>query len=218
MPFRRPPRRRPAAAFTLVELLIVIGIIGMLAALLMPAMSKARRDAQKIVCMSNQRDVGIHLQMYSNNSKGWMFPPLRGANRPREERWTVFVFEGGAWNPKVMLCPSDLEPVNEHSFLLNDNLTLQAIKNHTTHIGTGATASDIIVMGEKCSSEPDYYMNPGSADYIGVVEYYRHGVNYGSNYLYLDGHVETTTPLIANQGIDPWNPAKPIPPPPPGGA
>src|SRR5215468_4947426 len=58
------------AAFTLVELLVVIGIIGLLVALLLPALSKARRAANTLACASNLRQVGIGMISYTVKYKG----------------------------------------------------------------------------------------------------------------------------------------------------
>ena len=100
------PRRR--GAFTLVELLVVIGIIALLISILLPALSGATRRAKAVACASNMRQVGIMLQFYQNNNRGWVFPvgpdapdlafggairpTTLGTNVPPHMRWPVHVF------------------------------------------------------------------------------------------------------------------------------
>ena len=56
------------SAFTLVELLVVIGIIGLLVALLLPAMSRARRQANMTKCAANLHNIGLTLTIYAANN------------------------------------------------------------------------------------------------------------------------------------------------------
>jgi prepilin-type processing-associated H-X9-DG protein/prepilin-type N-terminal cleavage/methylation domain-containing protein len=67
-------QRRNGQAFTLVELLVVIGIIAVLISMLLPALNKAREAAMKTQCLSTLRQFVLADQMYMNQSKGWHVP------------------------------------------------------------------------------------------------------------------------------------------------
>ena len=198
-------------AFTLVELLVVIGIIALLIAMLMPALSKAKRQSVMVACRSNLRDTFSHLLMYGNDNRGLMFPVGFGSGTPRNLRWPTKVFKPPVWNPPVLTCPADQQPAEEHSYILNNHFRRHEIRYSSTK---GVNPADVIVMGEKKSTEPDYYMD--LKDFNRLVEQYRHGLQLGSNYLFLDGHVDSRTPEKAQGAIDPWDPTTPDTNPPPG--
>jgi prepilin-type N-terminal cleavage/methylation domain-containing protein len=190
--------------FGLVELLVVIGIVAILVAMLLPALAKARRQANSTVCMNNLRQVGVHLLAYANENRGWLFPVKLGSDVPREKRWPTRVFSPPVWNPPVMLCPDDPEPAEEHSYVLNRHLADKGIR-----FGKKAAqpSSPVAVMGEKVSTREDYYMEfiGDESEFFAVVELYRHGTTLGSNYLYLDMHVDRDAPKQGKAAIDPWD-------------
>jgi prepilin-type processing-associated H-X9-DG protein len=228
---------RNRVAFTLVELLVVIGIIALLLAILLPAVTRAKGQALSLKCKSQLRDIGIHLNLYAQTNRGVIYPigeldkstpPVwktlgiepEWASLPdkgRSLRWPVYVFTPAVWNPPILRCPNDPEIENEngpgemHSYVLNKHLAVNFEK--LIKMGTrveGKSDSDVILMGEKKTSEPDYYMEArvdkaGQSEFDRVVEPYRHGVRLGSNYLYLDWHVDIVAPKQALGALDPWD-------------
>src|SRR5262245_25989412 len=72
--------RSRRCGFTLVELLVVIGIIALLIGILLPSLQKARSAANRAVCLSNERQLLLALQMYANQNKSSLPPGLDGCN------------------------------------------------------------------------------------------------------------------------------------------
>lgn len=103
--------RNQRQAFTLVELLVVIGIIAILIAILLPALSKARGAAQAANCASNLRQIGIAMLMYIDDTGGKYYPARW--HPPEVDPLQVRLYEYVAKSERVYLDSAAIEPARE---------------------------------------------------------------------------------------------------------
>jgi prepilin-type N-terminal cleavage/methylation domain-containing protein/prepilin-type processing-associated H-X9-DG protein len=181
--------------FTLIELLVVIAIIGILAGLVLPALSNARQAGLRAKCINHERQLFLAARMFADDNDGWL--PARGTGPL--QKWPGALRNYYAGNTRVLYCPVSHDPEQlADPFALNHNNTSYVINGFNDVIAYNTVTAvkldripqpaATILFGEEKDGDNNFYMDLVEGNQNSILDSERH--HRGANYAFCDGHAE----------------------------
>ncbi len=199
-------------SFTLIELLVVIAIIAILAALLLPALNKARERGKAASCIGNLKQMSANLLMYAENYRGWAPVQKTATDSWYGEYLRSKKIDYTLGPEKIMLCPAQNTPRKNYwevNYMANQYLTAQHGVDKTYKLlGATATPSQTMLLMDS----PNDHMrviNPWATGFTTTILFESTRHNGAANVAYIDGHTGalqrgTLREYRAIVGVAPW--------------